>query len=329
MGPYEKFWQRSLYGYLRCDPAEHVIVLTEPPMNTPENREFAAEIMFETFNAKGLHIGVSAVLALLTSGADIGEDIQTGTVIDSGDGGTYVVPVANGAVIGSCIRHIPLAGKDVTLFIQDLQGKPRENIPSEMRREVATAVKENFCYTCPDIVKEYKKFDKDPSKFEKYSFTHMVKGKANEYTIDVGYEQFLGPEIFFNPEMFNPDFSRPLTELIDEAITSAPIDCRKPLFAHICLAGGCTMFKGLNKRIQRDVKKMVEVRQKSINALHGTDAKPPTVKVKSHKMQKFASWIGGSLKAQQGEKFQPVSREKYEEYGPRIVRANAAFSQGL
>ena len=33
-------------------------------MNTPENREQMAEIMFETFNVKGLFIGVQATLAL-------------------------------------------------------------------------------------------------------------------------------------------------------------------------------------------------------------------------------------------------------------------------
>lgn len=54
----EKFWHRSIYSYLKCEPEEHVFVLTEPPMNPPENRENMAEIMFETFNVKGLHIGV-------------------------------------------------------------------------------------------------------------------------------------------------------------------------------------------------------------------------------------------------------------------------------
>ena len=46
------------------DSEDHNFVLTEPPLNPPENRETAAEIMFETFNVPGLHIGVQAVLAL-------------------------------------------------------------------------------------------------------------------------------------------------------------------------------------------------------------------------------------------------------------------------
>ncbi len=38
----EKFWHRSIFDYLRCDPQENVFVLTEPPLNPPENREHVA-----------------------------------------------------------------------------------------------------------------------------------------------------------------------------------------------------------------------------------------------------------------------------------------------
>ncbi|KAJ1627608.1 hypothetical protein T492DRAFT_876442, partial [Pavlovales sp. CCMP2436] len=41
----ERFWQRSIFKHLRCDPSEHAFLLTEPPMNTPENRELTAEII--------------------------------------------------------------------------------------------------------------------------------------------------------------------------------------------------------------------------------------------------------------------------------------------
>lgn len=39
-----------------------VIVQTEPPLNTPENREYTAEIMFESFNVPGLYIAVQVSL---------------------------------------------------------------------------------------------------------------------------------------------------------------------------------------------------------------------------------------------------------------------------
>jgi len=75
--------------------------LTEPPLNTPDNREYTAEIMFETFNVPGLYIAVQAVLALcaslLTKQDASGKQAGvTGTVIDSGDGVTHIIPVVSG-----------------------------------------------------------------------------------------------------------------------------------------------------------------------------------------------------------------------------------------
>lgn len=67
---------------------------TEPPLNAPENREYTAEIMFESFNVPGLYIAVQAVLALAASWtSDKADRTLTGTVIDSGDGVTHVIPV--------------------------------------------------------------------------------------------------------------------------------------------------------------------------------------------------------------------------------------------
>jgi actin-related protein 3 len=36
-------------------------------MNPPENREYMAEVMFETYNVPGLYIAVQATLALAAS----------------------------------------------------------------------------------------------------------------------------------------------------------------------------------------------------------------------------------------------------------------------
>lgn len=113
----EKFWHRSIFDYLRCDPEETVFIMTESPMNPPENREQLAEIMFETFNVKGLHIAVQAVLALISNCYLTKNKDLTGTVLDSGDGITHIIPISDGFVIGSCIKHIPLAGKDISNFI--------------------------------------------------------------------------------------------------------------------------------------------------------------------------------------------------------------------
>ena len=63
----ERFWHQCFANYLRIDTQDHNFIMTEPPLNTPENREVTAEIMFETFGVPGLYIGVQAVLALYAS----------------------------------------------------------------------------------------------------------------------------------------------------------------------------------------------------------------------------------------------------------------------
>lgn len=53
---------------------------------------------------------------------------------------------------------------------------------------------------CPDIAKEFAKYDQDPSKWmKKYQGVNAISKQAFE--VDVGYERFLGPEIFFHPEV--------------------------------------------------------------------------------------------------------------------------------
>ncbi len=63
--------------------------------------------MFESFNVPGLYIAVQAVLALAASwtSRQVGDRTLTGTVIDSGDGVTHVIPVVS-AMILSYEKHI-------------------------------------------------------------------------------------------------------------------------------------------------------------------------------------------------------------------------------
>ena len=134
----------------------------------------------------------------------------TGMVVDSGDGVTHVFPVSSGFVIGSCIKHIPLAGRDITKFIMMQLRDRKEPIPSEDALEVARIVKEKYGYVCKDVVKEYEKFDEKKqaddgtfylnNKFKKY--VHKPSSGGKPFEIDVAYERFLGPEMFFHPVSF-------------------------------------------------------------------------------------------------------------------------------
>jgi hypothetical protein len=52
----------AIEDVLKCNPAEHPILCTEPAWNTPANRERMAEIMFEELNAPAFYIANSGVL---------------------------------------------------------------------------------------------------------------------------------------------------------------------------------------------------------------------------------------------------------------------------
>ncbi|KAI7688062.1 Actin-related protein 3 [Sarcoptes scabiei] len=325
----ERYWEQCIFKYLRVEPEDHHFLLTEPPLNTPENREYTAEIMFETFNVPGLYIAVQAVLALAASWThrSKGSRTLTGIVIDSGDGVTHCIPVAEGYIIGSCIKHIPIAGRNITYFIQNLLREREFGIPAEQSLETAKSIKERFCYVCPDLAKEFEKYDKNQSKWIK-QYTGITAITKQPFVVDVGFERFLGPEVFFSPEIANPDFMTSLSDIVDTCIQNCPIDVRRPLYKNIVLSGGSTMFKDFDRRLQRDIQRLVNQRMKLSYQLSQGRLNPTPIEVQvvSHHMQRYAVWFGGSLLASTDEFYAVCStKAQYDEYGPSICRHNPVF----
>lgn len=335
----EKYWHKSIFQYLRADPEDHYMVLTEPPMNTPENREQMAEIMFETFGVPGLFIGVQAVLALYAGvyasaegGNVTGKDL-TGTVVDSGDGVTHVIPIVHGYPISNNIKHIPVAGRNITKFVMDALRDRKEKIPTQEFQEIARLIKENYCYCASDIVKEHKKYDekiKDPEtgqwkqskKFKKVSLTSPYTGKRIK--CDLGYEAFMGPEVFFHPEFVKAEYRESLDEIVDMAILKSPLDNRADLYKNIVLSGGSTLFKNFDKKLEQEIRRRVKDRYEGL----GIPDNAPDVKVSQNMVQQSAVWFGGSMLADNKQNFLNIvaTKEQYEEYGPSIARHNVVFS---
>lgn len=55
----------------------------------------------------------------------------TGTVIDSGDGITHIVPIINGYVVATAIKSIPLAGSTITTFVEQKLRERGAPLPSD------------------------------------------------------------------------------------------------------------------------------------------------------------------------------------------------------
>lgn len=140
---------------------------------------------------------------------------------------------------------------------------------------------------------------------------------------------------FFNPEIFSPDFTTPLPDVVDESIMKCPIDVRRGLYKNIVLSGGTTMFKDFGKRLQRDIKRNVDTRMEANIARLGglvRSSPPPAIDVNvlSHPMQRYAVWFGGSMLASTPEFYRVChTKAQYEEEGPRIARHSPVFSAAM
>ena len=76
----------------------------------------------------------------------------------------------------------------------------------------------------------------------------------------IGEERFLAGEILFQPNLINDALKSrtvPLPDLVDSSIQMCPIDVRRDLYSNVVLSGGSTMFPDFGRRLQRDIKHIV------------------------------------------------------------------------
>ena len=91
--------------------------------------------------------------------------------------------------MGSSIKHIPIAGRDITYFVQQLLRERENSIPPEDSLEVAKRIKEMYSYVCPDIVKEFKKYEAEGDKwFKRAEFVHSITKKVCNIFLYSNYE---------------------------------------------------------------------------------------------------------------------------------------------
>ena len=145
------------------------------------------------------------------------------------------------------------------------------------------------------------------------------------FSINVGYELFLGPESFFSPEIIDKNYRASLDESIDLTIQQCPIDYRRRLYADVVFSGGSTSFRNLDRRLELALQNRVDERLKK----YTKDGKQSTIKVKvtNSMAQKHVVWLGGSsFSSNEGFKSMVHTRQEYMEKGPACCRFNPVFS---
>jgi len=301
----EHVWNYTFNDRLKIDPRECKIMLTEAPLNPAQNRKKMLQVMFENYGFDSAYISIQAVLVLCAQG------LQTGVVVDSGDGVTHIVPVFEGFSLPHLIRRLDVAGRDVTRYLIKLLLLRGYAFNRTADFETIRQIKEKFCYVGYDLKIEQRLANETTVLMEKYT---LPDGRV----INIGEERFQAAEVLFEPHLIDVEGGG-MAEQLFNCINKADMDTRSEFYQHIVLSGGSTMYPGLPSRLEKEIRKLYLER-----VLKGNKEalKKFKIRVEDPPRRKHLVYEGGSLLAnimKDKEAFW-ITKKEYEEVGDDIFK---------
>ncbi|KAL8292523.1 hypothetical protein RQP46_001135 [Phenoliferia psychrophenolica] len=297
-------WDYTFHEKLKVDTAGRKVLLTEPPMNPTKNREKMVEVMFEDYQFGGVYVAIQAVLTLYAQG------LQTGVVVDSGDGVTHIVPVYDGFSLPHLTRRLDVAGRDVTRYLIKLLLMRGYAFNRTADFETVRQIKEKLCYTSYDLDLDKRLSEETTVLVENYE---LPDGRV----IKVGSERFEAPECMFQPHLV--DVEQPgMAEMLFNTVQAAPVDVRSELYKHIVLSGGSSMYPGLPSRLEKEMKQLYLQK-----VLHGDPERLSKFKIRIEDppRRKHMVFLGGAVLAdimKSQESFW-ITKAEWDEQGIRAV----------
>jgi len=300
----EKLWSYTFYDTMQINPAEHKVLLTEPPMNPKENRQKLARVMFEKYGFDGISISIQAMLTLTAQG------LLTGVVVDTGDGVTHCVPVYDGFVPRHLIRRLDVAGRHITSYLIKLLLLRGYALNRTADFETARQIKEKLCYVALDPSRERALAEDTTVLMENYT---LPDGRV----IKLGRERFEAPEAMFNPSLIDVEGAG-MGDMVFDMIQSADIDLRPEFYKHIVLSGGSSMYPGLPTRLEKNIKDRY---LKDVLAGDKDRLKKFKLRIEDPPRRKHMVFLGGSVLAdimKDRAEFW-ISKAEYEESGDKAL----------
>nr|CDS26198.1 actin [Hymenolepis microstoma] len=272
----EAHWWEALVqtGYI-----ENPLLFSVPPLTAKYDRERIIQQAFESFNSPVVYLANQAVLSLYSIGK------TTGLVLDVGHELTHSVPVLDGNCFDPAVFRLELGGSDLTDYLKQLIGRSSD----------CELLKEKVC-----------EISLIPLKSHKSPNVNFILPDGQE--LSVGIERFQCPEALFKPRLMQ---SLPgclaVHEAVYHSIQRLDLDTRRDMYSNIVLAGGSTMFRNFEARLNSEIK---TIEQSSSKICINT----------SPEGGRLSSWLGGSILASLSTFHKMwITKQEYNEYGPVIV----------
>merc|ERR1719334_2852236 len=209
------------YTFNEClkikDFASQKILLTEPPANPFANRQKMYQHMFEEYQFGQTMVAIQAVLVLYAQG------LLTGVVLDSGYGGSHVIPVYEGYGLPNLIKRLNVAGRHVTRQLINLLQLRGYSLNRSADFDTARQIKERLCYVGYDLAVERKLALETTTLVQPFQ---LPDGRI----IKVGRERFEASEVLFDPDKAGVE-GEGLHELLFNSVMKADMDLRPEVFA--------------------------------------------------------------------------------------------------
>jgi len=297
-------WDYIYNDKMKLDTSNSKVLLTEPPRVAKSNREKMFEAMFERYNFAGTQCVIQAVLTLASRG------LQTGIVVDSGDGVTHICPVKEGYALEPC--KIDLAGRTLTRYLIKLLSQRGYVFNATADFETVKKLKEDLGYIAYDIKKEEELADNTTVLVEEYK---LPDGRV----IKVGKERFQCAEALFQPHLVDVE-KKGMGEMLFEHIQyKMEMDNRADFYKCIILSGGTTMLRGLPDRLEREIKQLYLKNVIKDVTKPELLEKRLKIKVENPPNRHHAVFLGGATLAgiwKDSPDFW-ISREEYQEKGAK------------
>jgi len=273
-------------------------------MNPIKNRERMCQVMFEDYGFQGVYVAIQAVLTLYAQG------LQTGVVVDSGDGVTHIVPVYDGFALPHLTRRLDVAGRDVTRYLIKLLLMRGYAFNRTADFETVRQIKEKLAYVSYDLDLDKRLAEDTTVLVENYT---LPDGRV----IKVGSERFEAAECLFQPHLV--DVEQPgVAEMLFNTVQAAPVDVRSELYKHIVLSGGSSMYPGLPSRLDKELRQLYLTR-----VLHNDPSRLSQFKlrIEDPPRRKHMVFLGGAVLAdimREREAFW-VTKQEWDEKGVRAL----------